>query len=207
MNPALEEASSTVGRAAARDLLARHAAGAAARPARAADPRDADRARAVRDAARSSACRRAINVFSTRIYFELNPDTDLPAYGRAAAVALPFLAAGMVLLLALQPRDPARRPLRHRHRQGLSAARARARPLAAAGARSSSSSMLAFAAVLPALVLVWTSLFGYAPPSLAGAAAHQPRRLSRRSSPTRGSGWPSRNTFLVARASAPASSR
>ena len=35
-----------------------------------------------------------INVFSTRIYFELNPEDELPAYGSAAAVALPFLAAG-----------------------------------------------------------------------------------------------------------------
>ncbi len=40
-----------------------------------------------------------INVFSTRIYYELNPDTNLPAYGHAAAVALPFLVAGLLLLL------------------------------------------------------------------------------------------------------------
>ena len=30
-----------------------------------------------------------INVFSTRIYFELNPEDELPAYGRATAAALP----------------------------------------------------------------------------------------------------------------------
>src|SRR5215831_9831870 len=40
-----------------------------------------------------------INVYSTRIFLELNPDTDLPAYGRAAAIALPFLMAGVALLL------------------------------------------------------------------------------------------------------------
>jgi iron(III) transport system permease protein len=34
-----------------------------------------------------------INVFAIRIFFELNPDSDLPVYGRAAAIALPFLAA------------------------------------------------------------------------------------------------------------------
>ena len=28
-----------------------------------------------------------INVFSTQIYYELNPDSDIPAFGRAAAVA------------------------------------------------------------------------------------------------------------------------
>ena len=39
-----------------------------------------------------------INVFSTRIFYELNPDTGLPIYGRAAAVALPFLVAALVLL-------------------------------------------------------------------------------------------------------------
>ena len=37
-------------------------------------------------------------VFSTRIFYELNPDSDLPAYGRAAALALPFLLGGMGLL-------------------------------------------------------------------------------------------------------------
>ncbi len=39
-----------------------------------------------------------IDVFSTRIFYELNPDSGLPVYGRAAAVALPFLGVGVALL-------------------------------------------------------------------------------------------------------------
>ena len=35
-----------------------------------------------------------INVFSYRIYFELNPLTSLPNYGGAAALSLPFLVLG-----------------------------------------------------------------------------------------------------------------
>ena len=40
-----------------------------------------------------------INVFSTRLYFDLNPEDELPAYGKAAAVALLFLVAAVVLLV------------------------------------------------------------------------------------------------------------
>ena len=40
-----------------------------------------------------------ISVFSTRLYFELNPDDELPAYGKAAATALLFLVAAIALLL------------------------------------------------------------------------------------------------------------
>ena len=40
-----------------------------------------------------------MNVFSTRLYFDLNPEDELPAYGKAAATALLFLAAAIVLLL------------------------------------------------------------------------------------------------------------
>jgi iron(III) transport system permease protein len=39
-----------------------------------------------------------VDVFSTRIFYELNPDSGLPVYGRAAAVALPFLAIAVLLL-------------------------------------------------------------------------------------------------------------
>src|SRR5262249_60900588 len=39
-----------------------------------------------------------INVFSTRLYFDLNSEDELPAYGKAAAVALLFLATAIVLL-------------------------------------------------------------------------------------------------------------
>ena len=51
MNPALEEASGTSGASPADHVPPRHAAGAAARPARAADPDHADHRRAVRAAA------------------------------------------------------------------------------------------------------------------------------------------------------------
>ena len=40
-----------------------------------------------------------ISVFSTRLYFDLNPEDELPAYGKAAATALLFLAAAIALLL------------------------------------------------------------------------------------------------------------
>lgn len=107
-----------------------------------------------------------INVFSTRIFFELNPDTDLPAYGRAAAVALPFLAAGILLLWLYN------RLIREaesfvtvtgkgfrRVRFDLGRWRIPAMIFVALYA--------AFAAVLPAFVLVWASLFGYAFPTFA----------------------------------------
>ena len=90
-----------------------------------------------------------INVFSYRIYFELNPAGSLPNYGGAAALSLPFLVLGALLLLPLQPHHPARRALRDRHRQGLSPAP----PPLGAGAclrSSSSASTSAIAAVLPA---------------------------------------------------------
>ena len=40
-----------------------------------------------------------INVFSYRIYFELNPLSSLPNYGAAAALSLPFVVLGVLLLL------------------------------------------------------------------------------------------------------------
>ena len=71
-----------------------------------------------------------INVFSYRIYFELNPLTSLPNYGAAAALSLPFVVLGVLLLLRLQPPDQARRQLRHHDGKGLPAAAAAARRLA-----------------------------------------------------------------------------
>ena len=101
-----------------------------------------------------------INVFSTRLYFELNPEDELPAYGKAAAVALLFLAAGHRPAAGLQPPDPPRRALRDGDRQGLPAD---ALSRSAAGARRrccSSASISLVAAILPAIVLVWTSFSG-----------------------------------------------
>lgn len=106
-----------------------------------------------------------IVVFSYRILFDLNPPDGLPNYGGAAAVALPFLAIGLLLLFAYN------RLIRraesfvtvtgkaYRQRR-LPLGRWRVPALVFAGL------YVAAAAVLPALVLLWTSVFGYAPPSL-----------------------------------------
>jgi iron(III) transport system permease protein len=111
-----------------------------------------------------------ISVFATRIYYELNPDTDLPAFGRAAAVALPFLAAGL-LLLWFYNRMTRRadrfvtitgkgyRPTR------IEIGRWKLPALAFVGLYA------AFAVISPALVLVWASLFGYQAPSLAALSS------------------------------------
>ena len=39
-----------------------------------------------------------INVFSTQIYYDLNPDSDVPQFGRAAAISVMFLIIGGFLL-------------------------------------------------------------------------------------------------------------
>jgi iron(III) transport system permease protein len=141
-----------------------------------------------------------INVYSTRIFLELNPDTDLPAYGRAAAIALPFLAAGILLLVVYNSliRRADRfvtitgkgfRPARF----DLGRWRAPAVAFVALYA--------AFAAALPAAVLIWASLFGYASPSLAvlsSASAAGYRGLFANTA-----FWLAiRNTFIVAAGSA-----
>ena len=137
-----------------------------------------------------------INVFSTRIYFELNPDNDLPAYGQAAAVALLFLVAGIVLLLVynhlirraerfVTVTGKGYRPSRYR------LGRWSAPALGFVG------SLSRLRHALPIAVLLWTSFFGYRPLSgtlfsaasldgyrhllrqlgfLAGGAQHLPRR-------------------------------
>ena len=71
-----------------------------------------------------------INVFSTRLYFDLNPEDELPAYGKAAAVGPAVPGRRRRAADGLQPPDPARRALRDGDRQGLSADPLRARPLA-----------------------------------------------------------------------------
>ena len=91
-----------------------------------------------------------INVFSTRLYFDLNPEDELPAYGKAAAVALLFLAAAILLLLVYN------HLIRRAERfvtvtgKGYRPTRYRARPLARAGAAVRRRSICAVAAILPA---------------------------------------------------------
>ncbi|OFZ98304.1 MAG: hypothetical protein A3H35_03995 [Betaproteobacteria bacterium RIFCSPLOWO2_02_FULL_62_17] len=138
-------------------------------------------------------------VFSTRIFYELNPDTDLPAYGRAAALALPFLLGGMVLLylynLAIRSADrfvtvtgKGFRPTRFK-----------------LGAWKWPGILLVLAygliaAILPAVVLLWASLFGYGAdlPTLASIDFKSYKELFASSK-----FWIAvRNTFVVAGASA-----
>ncbi len=141
-----------------------------------------------------------IVVFSYRILFDLNPPDSLPNYGGAAAVALPFLAIGMMLLFVYN------RLIRradsfvtvtgkaYRQRQ-LPLGRWRIPALAFAGL------YVAAAAVLPALVLLWTSFFGYAAPtpaSLEKASLDGYRTLFAEPAFWAGLG----NTFLVAGLSA-----
>jgi iron(III) transport system permease protein len=135
-----------------------------------------------------------INVFSTRIYFELNPEDELPAYGKAAAVALLFLVAAVVLLAIynnlIKRADrfvtvtgkgyrPTRYPL----------GRWRAPALLFVGF------YLAVGAILPAVVLVWTSFSGGSNESL-NLDAYRALFADRRFWPAVG------NTFLVAGLSA-----
>ena len=135
-----------------------------------------------------------INVFSTRIYFELNPEDELPAYGKAAAVALLFLVAAVVLLAIynnlikradrfVTVTGKGYRPTRY------ALGRWRAPALLFVGF------YLAVGAILPAVVLVWTSFSGGSNESLnfdAYRALFADRRF-----------WPAvGNTFLVAGLSA-----
>jgi iron(III) transport system permease protein len=100
-----------------------------------------------------------INVFATRIYFDLNPEDELPAYGKAAAVALLFLFTAIALLLVynhlirraerfVTVTGKGYRPTRY------ALGRWRLPALAFVGV------YLLVAAILPAIVLVWTSFTG-----------------------------------------------
>jgi len=104
-----------------------------------------------------------INVFSYRIYFELNPPGSLPNYGAAAALSLPFIVLGTLLLLVYN------RMIRRAERFVTVTGKAyRQRRLELGVWRIPAllfvGSYLAIAAVLPAAVLLWTSFFGYATP-------------------------------------------
>ena len=141
-----------------------------------------------------------IDIFSTRIYYELNPDTNLPAFGRAAAVALPFLAAAMALLLLYNR-------LVKRGERFVTVTGKAYRPARLRLGRWTAPALafvalyLGFAVVLPAAVLVWTSIFGFELPSL--ALLSRASLGSYRSLLARADLWLAvRNTFVVAGASA-----
>lgn len=141
-----------------------------------------------------------IDIFSTRIYYELNPDTNLPAFGRAAAVALPFLAAAMGLLLLYN------RLVRQSGRFATVTGKAY-RPARHALGRWTMPALglvalyLGVAVLLPAGVLIWNSLFGYAPPT--AAVLRHASLAAYRALFARADFWLAvRNTFIVAGASA-----
>lgn len=108
-----------------------------------------------------------INVFSTRIFWELNPTSGLPNYGRAAAVALPFLAAALALLAVYN------RLIKRAERFVTITGRGyqpRPQPLGRWRwpACAAVVAYVAVSGVFPAFVLLWGSLFGYSTvPSLA----------------------------------------
>ncbi|MBN9087004.1 MAG: iron ABC transporter permease [Reyranella sp.] len=134
-----------------------------------------------------------INVFSTRLYFDLNPEDELPAYGKAAAVALLFLVAAIALLLVynhlirraerfVTVTGKGYRPTRY------ALGRWRVPALAFVGF------YLLVAALLPAVVLVWTSFAGGS--NDVGLDAYRTLLADNRF-------WPAvRNTFVVAGLSA-----
>jgi iron(III) transport system permease protein len=108
-----------------------------------------------------------INVFSYRIYFELNPLSSLPNYGAAAALSLPFIVLGVALLLIynrmIKRADSFVTMTGKGYRQRrLRLGVWRVPALALVGL------YVAVAAILPAAVLLWTSVFGYTPPFSAG---------------------------------------
>lgn len=101
-----------------------------------------------------------LNIFAYRIYYELHPADGLPNYGAAAAISFVFLVISVLLLLAYN------RVIRHGERyttvtgkayrqRRLSLGRCRWPALAFVAAHAS------LAAILPATVLVATSLTGY----------------------------------------------
>jgi len=110
-----------------------------------------------------------IIVFSYRIFFELNPAGGLPNYGGAAAISLPFIAFGVLLLLLYN------RTIRRAESFVTVTGKAyRQRRLALGPWRIPALIFvivyLSLAAIVPAIVLLWTSFFGYTLPTSATAA-------------------------------------
>lgn len=106
-----------------------------------------------------------VNVFAYRILYELTPPAGLPNYGGASAVALPFLACAVLLLLLYN------RLIRRAESFVTVTGKAfRQRRLPLGRWRIPALlfvvTYVAMAAVVPTLVLLWISFFGYAPPSL-----------------------------------------
>ncbi len=106
-----------------------------------------------------------INVFAYRIWYELNPSSGLPNYGGAAAVSIPFLVIGMLMLLVYN------RMIRRAESFVTVTGKAyRQKRFALGGwkwpALIFAGAYVAMAAVLPTIILLWTSFFGFAPLSV-----------------------------------------
>jgi iron(III) transport system permease protein len=104
-----------------------------------------------------------INVFAYRIYNELNPASGLPNYGRAAAISLPFLAMGLLALVAYNY------AIRHAEKFVTVTGKGYVqRRIPLGGWRWPAYLFLGFyigfAAILPAVILLWTSVFGFSVP-------------------------------------------
>jgi iron(III) transport system permease protein len=135
-----------------------------------------------------------INVFATRLYFDLNPEDELPAYGRVAAAALLFLAAAVILLVLYNH-------LIRRAERFVTVTGKGYRPTRYALGRWRLPALLfvglylAVGAILPAIVLVWTSFSGGSTDEL-NLDAYRALFADRRFWPAVG------NTFVVAGLSA-----
>jgi iron(III) transport system permease protein len=135
-----------------------------------------------------------INVFATRLYFDLNSEDELPAYGRVAAAALLFLAAAIILLIVYNH-------LIRRAERFVTVTGKGYRPTRYALGRWRLPALLfvglylAVGAILPAIVLVWTSFSGGSSDAL-NLDAYRALFADRRFWPAVG------NTFVVAGLSA-----
>ena len=100
-----------------------------------------------------------VDVFSTRIFYELNPDSGLPVYGRAAALALPFLLIAVLLLAAYN-----RLTRRAEHHVTITARGFRVTRYPLGKWRVPAFAFvvmyIGLTSVLPAAALAWTSVFG-----------------------------------------------
>jgi len=107
-----------------------------------------------------------VNVFAYRIYNELNPASGLPNYGGAAAISIPFLALGMLALAFYNW------TIRRADKFAIVTGKAyRQRQIPLGRWKIAAYALLivyaGLAVILPAFVLIWTSVLGYSFPSLA----------------------------------------
>ena len=199
MDPALEEASGASGASPLTTFAPGHAPGAAAGGACAVDPDHPDHRRAVRAAADHRLAGEDQRVQLSHL-FRAQSALGLPNYGAAAALSLPFVVLGVLLLLLynrlIRRADSFVTMTGKGYRQRrlpLGAWRIPALVLAAL--------YVALAAILPAAVLLWTSFFGYALP-LSATLADFSLEAYRQLFANRAFWLGLRNTFLVALASA-----